>query len=96
MYLDYEQADAVLDVVQHTQEFVAVWNAQQRERSAKEKTKVSSRKAISEAAYQVIMDKLLVAYAQATELGVPDDLLLEAIDKILPDDLEFTISIEYD
>jgi hypothetical protein len=82
MYLDYEQADAVLDVVQHTQEFVAVWNAQQRERSAKEKTKVSSRKAISEAAYQVIMDKLLVVTLRQLIGCVPDDLLLEAIDKI--------------
>lgn len=41
------------------------------------------------------MDKLLVSYAEATQLGVPDDLLLEVIDKILPSDLEFTISIDH-
>ena len=95
MYLDEEQADAVLDVVQHTKEFVAVWNAEQRRGSTEASQEVSKRKAISQAAYQVIMDKLLISYYEATEIGVSDDLLLEVIDKILPSDLEFTISIDH-
>ena len=41
------------------------------------------------------MDKLLISYYEATEIGVSDDLLLEVIDKILPSDLEFTISIDH-
>ena len=95
MYLDEEQADAVLDVVQHTKEFVAVWNAEQRRGSTEAPQEIPKRKAISQAAYTVIMDKLLVSYAEATQLGVPDDLLLEVINKILPSDLEFTISIDH-
>ena len=96
MYLDEKQADAVLGVVQHTKEFVAVWNAEQRRGSTEAPQEIPKRKAISQAAYQVIMDKLLVSYYEATEIGVSDDLLLEVIHKLLPDGLEFTISIEHD
>lgn len=47
MYLDEEQADAVLDVVQHTKEFVAVWNAEQRRGSTEAPQEIPKRKAIS-------------------------------------------------
>ena len=95
MFLNEEQADAVLDVVQHTKEFVAVWKSEQRGGDTETPQKTSTRKAISKAALAVIMDKLLIAYTEATDIGVSDDLLLGVIDKLLPDDLEFTISINH-
>ena len=96
MYLNEEQTESLLDVITCAKEFVSLWNEQERCGSIPETTpQAHVIKTVAQAAYNIAVEKLMLAYAAASELEVSDELLMEEIHKILPDGMEFTIKIEY-
>lgn len=97
MYLNEEQTESLFDVITCAKEFVSLWNEQERCRSIPQTTSQAYVfKTVAQAAYNISVERLMLAYAKASECGVSDELLMEQIHKVLPSGLEFTISIEYD
>lgn len=96
MFLNEEQVESLLDVINCAKEFVSLWNGQEERRSASQTpAQTHIIKTVAQAAYNIAVERLMLAYAAASELEVSDELLMEEIHKILPDGMEFTIKIEY-
>ena len=91
-----EQVESLFEVIACAKEFVSMWNECQRGGSSTEtKAQVHVRKTVAKAAYNISLEKLMIAYAKASELGVSEDLLMHEIHVVLPKGLEFTIKIEH-
>lgn len=96
MHHNEEQVESLFEVIDRAKEFVSMWNEQnKRGGTAETPAQTYVRQTVATAAYNIALEKLMLAYAKASELGVSDDLLLHEIHVILPEGMEFTIKIEY-
>lgn len=96
MFLHEEQVESLFEVIDCAKQFVSLWNGQE-VRGSEPQTQAQTyvRQTVAQAAYNISLEKLMLAYAKASELGVSDDLLMHEIHVVLPKGLEFTIKIEH-
>ncbi len=96
MFLNEEQADAVLDVVVCCGVYRARYESAELHRlDCYAKGQVPKSEALATATCEEPAEKITEAYIVASDLGVPDGMLCEVITNHLPKGSEFKLRIEY-
>ena len=96
MFLNEEQADAVLDVVVCCGVFRARYESAEKHRlDCYAKGQVPKSEALATATCEEPSQKLIEAFSEAFQIGVPEGMLCEIIANHLPEGLEFSVKIEH-